>query len=655
MGIQKCNPEIGARILSVLVAFMMIAGATLVVLPGGNEGAAPESPEPLNPAGTDIVISELAAAGNTAYDEFIELYNPTSSAIDISGWTIEYSSETGGWPGTVRATVPADTTMSAKSFYLFANYYTTASSGYVVPASGPTPDYWMDFSGLGNSGGKVRLMNGAVQVDCLGWDAATLCEGSPYPIIWGTPYPAWKSIERKAFTDSLAGSGDTGMEAGGGHEFSGNGFDSDDNSYDFIMRTAREPQNSASPVEGGTDSTPPEFRYAISTSPTAIEVRFNEPVNQADAETLTNWNIVSLTGFDTVPPYIVDCVATSLTSVEVTFSEPVNTVNANNIANYEEVSYSLAITNAALDAELTTVNLTTGTQVVDRTYTLQISNINDTASPPNVIQQYSETTFNGGGGGGTLEIIFMDVEQSDCTIIISPTGQTMLYDGGFTNRGNDILATLTSKGVTHLAYTVASHYHEDHIGGLDEVITGLGGISYVTGACYDRGGSYASTMYEEYVDVVSSKRMTITKGQVLDLGGGVTATCMGVNGNGLTVSDENDKGVVMRVDYQNFQMYLGGDLGGYNDGGYKDVESTVANDVGKVEVYQVDHHGSKYSSNTNFLGVLDPIVSVFSVGTNGYGHVSEEAFSRILSQGSYMYYTNTGSGSVPTAGQGEIV
>ena len=425
----------------------------------------------------------------------------------------------------------------------------------------------------------------------------------------------------------------------------------------MLFRSAiPEPQNSASPTEGGgADLTPPNLSYAISTSTTTIEAHFNETVNQTDAETLANWKIVSLSGFDTVAPYIIECRATSTTSVEVTFSETVNSADANNINNYAIVS-GLPITNAVLDLDLTVVNLTTNVQTIDMTYTLQVSWINDTANPPNVIDYLSEASFNGGGGSGIMKVVFIDVEQGDATLIISPTGEAMLFDGGDTNTGAHILSTLASYGVTQLKYTVASHYHEDHIGAMDEVISGLGGISQVTGASFDRGGTYSSTPFNDYLNAVQTKRVTITKGLVLDLGGGVTATTIAVGGNGVNPSNENDLGVVMRIDYQNFQMYLGGDLGGFNAGGYDDIESTVANDVGQVEVYQIDHHGSRFSSNSYFLSVLDPLVTAISVGTtNGYGHVSQEAFDRIVAQGSYMYYTNSGEVATPSAGQGVIV
>jgi parallel beta-helix repeat protein len=203
-----------------------------------------------------VVISEIAAAGSDAYDEFVELYNPTTSSIDISGWQLQYASSTGStW--TAKATIGSSVFIQAHGFYLLANMggdadY-TIGNGYDVPASGPMADTWWDStSGLGNSAGKVRMTqsDGDTLVDTLGWGSGTTgCEGNPFLISWSTPYPQWQSPERMALPDSVAGSGITGMEAGGGHEFLGNGYDSDDNSANFIQRTTRQPQNKANATE----------------------------------------------------------------------------------------------------------------------------------------------------------------------------------------------------------------------------------------------------------------------------------------------------------------------------------------------------------------------------------------------------------------------
>lgn len=120
-----------------------------------------------------------------------------------------------------------------------------------------------------------------------------------------------------------------------------------------------------------------------------------------------------------------------------------------------------------------------------------------------------------------LEIHHIDVGQADATLIKGPTGVTMLIDAGNDGNGTSIvLPYLSSQGITTLNYIVNSHYHADHLGGLDEVINSLG--SAKIGAIYDRGSAAplpTTTAYNNYVAAANAtgKRYTIALGQIVDL------------------------------------------------------------------------------------------------------------------------------------------
>ncbi|MCK5037885.1 MAG: lamin tail domain-containing protein, partial [Thermoplasmata archaeon] len=627
------------RVMCVLIVIALLTGSILIT-PQVSSGAGSDVQEPSTWV-DHIVISEvLTECEGTEDHEFVELYNPTDSDISLIGWDILYDS-TAFDVWNIKYTISESDAnggyISAHGFYLIGEEDGDANDVFNY--------YGIHVDNTANPGINLGLWTNShigirddtdTLIDRVGYGTATWPENTTVP-----QPPTEDSVERRS-----------GLTH---DENNGNGWDTDHNLNDFIQRSIPEPQNSTSTLEGvGVDTDSPELIYAASTGLTTIEAHFSEPVNTSDVENITNWKIVTHSNLDTNPPYVLDCKATTSTNVEITLSEAVNIIDANDIKNYQ-IDGGVSVTGAILDAGLAMINLTTTAHPVNITHTLTINWINDTASPSNVIAHNTEAIFNGGDGRGLMKVVFIDVEQGDATLIISPTGEAMLVDGGDTGAGAHILDVLAAHGLSELKYTVATHYHADHIGGLDEVINGLGGSTQITNASYDRGDTYESQAFTDYVDATGSKRKTIEKWDVLDLGGGVTATCVGVNGNGLSVSNENDLGVVLRVDYYDFQMYLAGDLGGYNDGGYDDVESTVANDVGQVEVYQVDHHGSEYSSNPYFLSVLAPTISVFSVGNNGYGHVTAAAYDRVNNQSSYIYYTNAGSNVLPGAGEGDIV
>jgi beta-lactamase superfamily II metal-dependent hydrolase len=293
----------------------------------------------------------------------------------------------------------------------------------------------------------------------------------------------------------------------------------------------------------------------------------------------------------------------------------------------------------------------TTTGVQDGSHTID-ARATDTASQTTGATQVTATVDN--TFSDELRIYTINVGQGDSALIISPTGTTMLVDAGNNGKGTSaVLPLLSQLGVTSLDYVVASHYHADHIGGIDEVLNA--GIS-VTGAALDRGGTYSSLTYTDYVTAVGGKRTTITDGQTIDLGGGASVKCVAVNGNGVSgASNENDLSVVLVVSLGYFEYYTGGDLSGVDSSSYKDIETSVAAEVGNIEVCKVDHHGSSYSTNQNFVDALKPDVSIFPVGTNSYGHPAQVVIDRLVGADSYLYLTEAGSGGTVPDGKGTVV
>jgi hypothetical protein len=180
---------------------------------------------------TNVVISELCINGTgSPENEFIELYNPTTSAVVFnSAADTLYTQNASG--GNFRA-IPLTGTIAARGFFLIAN------AAVVTPA--PDIDFGVSFS-LTNTGGSAILRVGGVTLDRVGWGAPLQFEGSPLP---GSPAEP-TSYERKAKNTSTVDS----MTAGGADEFRGNGWDGNDNSADFITRPTTQGQNTASATE----------------------------------------------------------------------------------------------------------------------------------------------------------------------------------------------------------------------------------------------------------------------------------------------------------------------------------------------------------------------------------------------------------------------
>ncbi len=247
-----------------------------------------------------------------------------------------------------------------------------------------------------------------------------------------------------------------------------------------------------------------------------------------------------------------------------------------------------------------------------------------------------------------LTITHLDIGQGDATVIQSPSGQTLMVDSGYDLEPDVVQSWLQSQGISNLDYTVATHYHADHIG---EFVDMFNSGWLPTTAAYDRGDNpgYTTQTYYNYIAAAAPVRQTIAPGEVIDLGAGVTATAVCVNGvlmNGSSYSlnDENERSICVLVEYGNFRYVVAGDLGGGSLGLY-DLETPCSELIGDINVFQMNHHGSNSSTNTNWLNNLQAEAAVVSLGdSNPYGYVHTEVISRVNADPSLqvLYHTEEG-------------
>jgi len=255
---------------------------------------------------------------------------------------------------------------------------------------------------------------------------------------------------------------------------------------------------------------------------------------------------------------------------------------------------------------------------------------------------------------GKLQLHFMDVGQGDGAVLISPQGQVVLFDAGEDMKVKSCakpLAYLHQLGVSKIDYVFISHYHFDHIGCVPAVLAEFP----LNGTAYDRGASYPGGTYKKYVEAVGEHRKTAETGQVLRLDEGtpseVDLSVVAMNGAGIPTTNENDLSVSVLVHFGAFKAEIGGDLSGMNTGSYKDIETTVAPLVGRLDVYKVHHHCSSYSSNEQWLATTQPSVAVISTGDgNDYHHPAADCVARLHAHKAAMYWTETGAGATPQAG-----
>lgn len=142
-----------------------------------------------SPAGDNIIISEVEydTTGTEPGSEWFELYNPTGSSIDISGWKIT--------DGEGTLTIPANTSIASGTYFLAANTTTTFNAIYsginVNLEYGPID---VGSIALANGGDELTLSNGGTVIDFVSWENHTAG--------WNITANAGESIARINSTDT---------------------------------------------------------------------------------------------------------------------------------------------------------------------------------------------------------------------------------------------------------------------------------------------------------------------------------------------------------------------------------------------------------------------------------------------------------------------
>lgn len=231
-----------------------------------------------------------------------------------------------------------------------------------------------------------------------------------------------------------------------------------------------------------------------------------------------------------------------------------------------------------------------------------------------------------------LVVHFLDVGQGDCEFIELPNSQCMLIDASTKEYGDDIVEAIKGYGYSEIDYVVATHPHADHIGGMSEVID-----SFDIGKIYMPRTSSNSKSFEGLLTSISNKNLSINTAK--------TGTTI-YSDNGINIEilspissfyeETNDYSAVVKLEYGESSFLFMGDA-------EKPVENELIEKYGydlDVDVLKAGHHGSRYSSSTEFLDYVTPEYTVISCAKdNSYGHPHSETIKRLNNVNTQIFRT----------------
>ena len=250
--------------------------------------------------------------------------------------------------------------------------------------------------------------------------------------------------------------------------------------------------------------------------------------------------------------------------------------------------------------------------------------------------------------GEQLEVHVIDVGQADAILIKTPDAGNLLIDGGTGETEEALIRYLEKQGVSRLDYVIATHPHEDHIGGLDAVIK-----KFDVGTVYMPKVSHTTKAFENMLLAIQDKKIPVQEAKAdvkLPLGDGTQAMFLAPCGS--DYDSLNDYSAVLKLVYGQTSFLFTGDAEKTSE------DEMLAHYSAKTlssTVLKVGHHGSKTSSSAAFLQAVDPQWAVISVGKgNDYGLPSDKTLKALKQQG-IPYWRTDEAGSIVFYSDGKTV
>ena len=266
-------------------------------------------------------------------------------------------------------------------------------------------------------------------------------------------------------------------------------------------------------------------------------------------------------------------------------------------------------------------------------YTTYFDNKNITKDvTTNVKQTINESSSN-------LKIYFVDVGQADC-ILINDNNEYGLIDAGNNEDGEKIVKYFKDLGITKFKYVFGTHAHEDHIGGMDNIIE-----NFQIEHFYMPDTITTTRTFEEVLDALEEKNIAFETPEE-DENLTFSDTVSKVLHVGKEKRDMNDTSIVLKLTYKNTSYLFMGDA-------TSSVEKDILDKDIKSDVLKVGHHGSQYSSTISFLKKASLKYAIIEVGkNNSYNHPKEVTLKKLEDLGTKIYRTDE-DGTIILTSDGE--
>ena len=259
---------------------------------------------------------------------------------------------------------------------------------------------------------------------------------------------------------------------------------------------------------------------------------------------------------------------------------------------------------------------------------------NETNLPVITIDEYQEETT-AESVQGSLYVYMIDCGQAD-SFLFEQNGKYALIDTGTRSSGKDVVSFLDSKNVNELEFIVGTHPHDDHMGGMYDVLN-----SFDCNKVYipDFKKELVTTnWYKKLNAQIKTKKITVIHPKARDVFylGDAKFEVVGQLGKGQAENNLNNYSTVIKVSFGEIDILMTGDS-----------ETQVEKEILKsnvdiqCEVLKLGHHGSDSSTCDEFLKEVNPDYGLISCSAgNKYEHPSKSTMDKLEKNNIDVYRTD---------------
>lgn len=230
-----------------------------------------------------------------------------------------------------------------------------------------------------------------------------------------------------------------------------------------------------------------------------------------------------------------------------------------------------------------------------------------------------------------LVVDIIDVGQGESILIRLPREKTMLIDAGSRSESSKVVNYIKDRGIYKIDYLIATHPHEDHIGGMVDVIE-----NFDIGKIYMPKVTHTSKTFKNMLYAIKNKGLKITPaegGNKILEDSTLSVDILAPNSN--KYESLNNYSIVLKITYGKTSFLFTGDAEKISEKEILDMGYNV-----RADVLNVGHHGSNSSTTKKFLEEVSPQIAVISYGKdNKYGHPHTEVINRLEELGVDIYTT----------------